>query len=432
MEQFEENPNPRAKIAFIIWTPFDFYVYKNAITHLPDAEFIISDMELNKSILTRSTFIPDVILLLKKHKQFWRILIRPKQILFADYFARYEVLVSLRSWWPMSSFAADDSWLYKKKCVMLNYGTGKDLVTLNPLHARFDVFLSEGPHVHELLSNFGVSHIVGVPKFDDWFGGKIDKSAIDKIGYQIDPHKKTLLYLPTYGRYSSLRGFTDQILALAGSYNLIIKLHYLNGFFEKEIVEKIHKSENIKLFGPVDDILPLFHMADAVISDSSSAALETILVDKPLIILDMMQNAVMLDMDELNDQWFNASQYYSQSIEQQIKQPEYRVGEVVSRSANLTETIQKSLRADPNYSENRRALRDKLFAFNDGRCGQRAADAIHLLLEGVKPEPTVLSVAIRSHLIARNKLIWTLNRKKGILIEELRAKIERCRNKKFE
>ena len=40
-KKWADNPNPKAKIAFVIFYPFQYYVYKNIYTHFDNAEFII-------------------------------------------------------------------------------------------------------------------------------------------------------------------------------------------------------------------------------------------------------------------------------------------------------------------------------------------------------------------------------------------------------
>lgn len=420
---FEENPNPNAKIAFVIWTPFHYYVYKNILKHLPEAEFVVCDTWYDTAFKNKGERINAGIQLIKKGRWNWRVIaeLRDREAI-KNFFEKYEIVVAVRLWPPLDSLAFEE-WFSEKKSVLVSYGAGKDLVTFAPWTAYFDIILSNGPHEHQYYGLLSESHPIGSPKFDDWFNRNLDEDFIAQIRARLDPKKKTILYLPTHGSYSSLYPFTDAILAVSNRYNVIVKLHHWNKLTELEPLKRLKENQNIFLFDETDDILPLFFMADIVVSDSSSASLEAVLIDKPLVILDVeKQNTV--ETGEINHKLYSENQYHPLSIEQQIKEQGYLVGEVVKRPLDFAITLERSLISKGEYQENRKKLRENLFAFCDGKSGERAAAIIYEFILRNKPLKPVMGAAAVSYFQARLKRFrfWIQQKNKKIksLENELR------------
>lgn len=406
---FEESPNPDAKIAFVMWTPFHFYVYKNIAKHLPESEFVIADTSYMPLTYRGGKHIQDSVDTLKEAGCYWRVILERKdRDTIARFFDRYEVIVSVLLSEPLDSLRWETSWLQKKKAVRINYGVGKDLSTFAPWSAYFDITLTDGRYTHQYLKHLSNSYIVGVPKFDDWFNKTIDEDLINRVQKLLDPAKKTVLYLPTHGGLSSLYKFGSAVRDLSGGYNLLVKFHHHNFLSETKIVKEFQTNQKIFTFSEKDDVLPLFLLADIVISDSSSAALETILVDKPLVLLDTVSgNEVAwkqhIEGEEFNGMWYSGALTHSESMEQIIKRPPFRVGEVVRQIEELGPAVEKILYSHAGYANNRAYLRNKLFSYNDGNCGKRAANIIGEFIYKEKPRPPLLSLAIRGFYKTRFK-----------------------------
>lgn len=432
---FEENPNLNARIAFMVWSPFHFYVYKNIAEHLPESEYVVADKWYWRLKEHGPASVQDTVDFLKKKSVKWRVIIeRERQNIIEKFFEKYKVVVSVHLWPPLHSVTWDDNnWFTKKKSVRVNYGVGKDLATFAPWSAYFDATLTDGPHTHEYLKLLSQSYMVGVPKFDDWFNGAIDQEETERIRNFLDWKKKTILYLPTHGGLSSLYKFGKAVKGLSGDYNILVKLHNLNPLAEPEIVEELRGSNAIHTFDEKDDILPLFFLADIVISDSSSAGLEAILADKPLIILDTTKDEDVWE-NHTGGREFNGSAYfggatYSKSIEQlAAHDKDWRVGEVIADPKDLLWAVSKAADSAVSFRKNREKLRDYLFSYNDGQCGERAAAVIKNLLIGEKPEPPVLGLAIRSSFTPRFENLKLLIKKKNQEEMELKAEIERMQS----
>jgi len=397
----EENPNPLAKIAFLAWTPFHYYVYKNIIKHIPEAEFVVCKNWYLEDPFQAISKINNTVSFLKEQDAHWRVLKDiDQQSTVETFFGRYEIIVSLWYVPPLESLSLDD-WFLGKKSVLINYGAGKDLINFAPWIAYFDISLVDGPRMetyHKLLVE---THIVGVPKYDDWFAETLDNEKVAEIKAALDPSKKTVLYLPTHSALSSLYYFADEIIALKEKYNVIVKFHNHNKLTEKSIVEKFEEDKNLFLFGEEDDILLLFRLADIVISDSSSALFETVLIDKPLVILDTTNDTSLLKKhvsgQEFNGFWYSGGLTYEKSIEEEIKKNEHAVGVVVKTGDNLAAAIEIALTEPQRFANPREILRKNIFSYSDGSAGRRAADIILAYVPRERPTHPLLGMAIRSY-----------------------------------
>ncbi len=423
-EQFEENQNPDAKIAFVMWTPFDFYVFKNIAAYLPESEFVLCTFPFEtKYPEMEKKYLDDAIHLLRANGKRWRVLreLRNEAIIRA-FFDRFEVVIALHLWKPLAAQLFHE-WVIKKKSVLVSYGAGKDLITASPWIAQFDLVLAEGLYTHEIYNKLTNSCVVGSPKFDDWFKESLNEECVSKINQVINKKKKTVLYLPTHSSMSSLHSFSNEIMRLASDYNVLIKLHYLNYFSEREIVEKLQKDEKVHLFDATDDIVPLFRASDMVISDSSSASLEALIVDKPVVILDTAPREKKL-LEENNGIFETANQFYWESIEQEIKLSGKEIGEVVRKPEDLWGAVGRAMHSENNqkFIQTRSILKDKLFSYCDENAGRRAAKAIADFSSGktsYKNMP-LMGLSMRAYLTQRATAFRRLWSERAKVVSSLR------------
>lgn len=404
---FEENPNPNAKIAFVMWTPFHYYVYKNIAKHLPEAEFVICDTWFKNIRERGSNHVQEMVTFLKKENVSWRVIKELFDGAFIEkFFSKYEIIASMWLAPPLDSFSFDD-WFSKKKSVRIKYGVGKNLNTFAPWSARFDLTLVEGAHAHGHLRSFTESHIIGCPKFDDWFSGSIDEKKIHSIRDVLDPNRKTILYVPTHSDGSSIRVFGDAIVNLNPQYNVLIKFHYMNPVTEGKEILSIKSRSGILTFDSKDDILPLYAVADVIVSDFSSASLETLLVDKPLVTLDVSGNDDDFFEKNLsgsfNGAWVEGATICRRSVVERIKDDDFRIGEIAKNPHELIDAIERSVLTRELYTKNREYWIDLLFSYRDGRSGERAADIMRDFLSRSKPEPPLLGLSARSYFSILNK-----------------------------
>src|SRR3989344_311069 len=382
-----ENPNPNAKIGFVILYPFFFHVFKDVYKYLKrDAEFII-DLGIFFPNQQPENLVRDIIHVLQKHGVSYRILryedyYHPRFL--RSFFAQYSVLVGV---WKLGAMNLECT--RGKKTVLMQYGAGKEITTYSLSKISTNLFLAYGEPGRGFYSLFTDSVVVGNPRFDDWFKDTVDVSAIKEIKSRLDPEKKTILYLPTHSDLSSIDVLAKEVGRLKEAYNVLVKLHHYTPREEPERTARM-EAQGVIVVHDDTDPLPLLKVADAVISDNSSAIFDAILADKPLVLADFW------DKDELDVEHrkikklrrgFRGALTYSESIEQRIKKDGSE--HTLRRAADLRKTIANALLDSAQYKKKRKVLRDQLFAFTDGRSAERAAEAINALLRAtdVKPRP---------------------------------------------
>lgn len=378
-EKYLDNPNPNASIGFVIFYPFQFYVFKNVYEHLAEnAEFIIDGGRFFP-LASPEGIVENCAKILTESGVFFRILNykdyeHPKYL--ADFFSNYKVLVGL---WKSGCLVIPQT--AKARKVHMNYGAGKELTMFGSRHRSWDLYLCLGPRVYEIIKLYTWAEIVGYPKFDDWFNGRLNESCIAEIKEKLDLSKKTVLYLPTHGDLSSIDALADELKKNAFYYNVLVKPHYYTPYEEAERLKKL-QHKDIFIFQDGADLLPFFKVADAVISDNSSGIFDAILADKPLVVTDFLSekylNKEHKKLKSFQYRLPEGALTYSQSIEQRIKKD----GSVIAikKPHELQKAIATAIADEQQFKSSRKKLREEIFAYNDGRCGQKAAGAIKKLV----------------------------------------------------
>lgn len=401
-KHFREKENPSAKIAFFVWDPLQYYLYKNIVKHLPEAEYVVCDTWYQTVDERGAAHIEEMVELLLKNKCQWRVIIELNDASEIEILLKkYEILISSHMWPPLTQLSTKE-WFFKKKTVRILDGCAKGLATFAPWSAYFDIAFAFGPYTEEYLHHINISYITGYPKFDEWFSNTINKEEVNHIKARINPSKKTLLYLPTHGGLSSLHIFTNAIISLKGKYNILVKLHRHNKLTESDAVAALTQA-NITIFDSKDDMLPLLDAADAIISDSSSAALETLLTDKPMVILDTSYSNKEAwrkheEGDEFNGFWYSGSIEYKKSAGKKLRDLFSRFG-LVAQNPEEIESVLKNLFGTSwgASSKERHQFKDYIFSHQDGTSGERSANIIREFLNKPKPVPPLLGAAIRAY-----------------------------------
>ena len=155
--------------------------------------------------------------------------------------------------------------------IKFNYGMGKDW-----LHSSsdiyFDYILCYGKRDAQFSEPFAKVLEVGAIKFY-----KIKKKKLKD--------KPTVLYLPTYGEYSSIESLYKPLEKLQKKYNIIVKLHHGTTFLEPDRVKLFENFDNV--YDHKISMKKLFSEVDMVISDSSGAIYDSIATHTPVAIYDI-------------------------------------------------------------------------------------------------------------------------------------------------
>ncbi len=218
---------------------------------------------------------------------------------------------------------------------------GKDMHYLVPGRYAAERLRAEGK---------GNVHVVGYPKTDGFFSGRLAKDEIRRrLG--ADPGKKTLLYTPTWGKASTAPVLYKELSLLGEKYNVIAKLHD----HSPEEWRVLYRGLPNVIFCEDADPTAYQYIADLLISDFSSTLFEYAQLRRPVIAYGVSDGT--LRESATDPRWWD----------------------ITCRAATpgeLEEKITELLAGGWQPSEYYLRLIADIFAYSDGRCAQRAAAAI--------------------------------------------------------
>jgi len=134
--------------------------------------------------------------------------------------------------------------------------------------------------------------LIGMPRLDCLVDGSLDRDQIlTSLG--LDPSRKTILYAPTWSRYSSVALMGEEIVKRLGAagYTVIVKLHdrsregddyHSGGIDWGQKLEPLLKATG-GLLAKGSNSSKYLMAADVLITDHSSVGFEYLLLDRPLI-----------------------------------------------------------------------------------------------------------------------------------------------------
>jgi len=138
--------------------------------------------------------------------------------------------------------------------------------------------------------------LIGYPKLDCLVNGSLRRDeTLTKLG--MDPTRSVILYAPTWSPYSSLNAMGEDLvrrLRNAG-YQIIVKLHDRSLYPEYEYSGGVQWAERLEpilangggFLARDSDATPYLAAADVMITDHSSVGFEYLLVDRPIIRIEM-------------------------------------------------------------------------------------------------------------------------------------------------
>ena len=147
-----------------------------------------------------------------------------------------------------------------------------------------------------LDANSTAARLVGMPKVDCLVDGSLSRNAVlEKLG--IDPDRKVVLYAPTWSAHSSLVTMGAELVEglVAAGYAVIVKLHdrshdpqHANsgGVNWVERLGQLLRDSGGHL-AMSSDSCPYLAAADVMITDHSSVGFEYLLLDRPLVRIEV-------------------------------------------------------------------------------------------------------------------------------------------------
>jgi hypothetical protein len=218
--------------------------------------------------------------------------------------------------------------------------------------------------------------LVGYPKVDCLVDGSLNRAAIQRrLG--LDPSAPTLVYAPTWSPDSSLHVAGESIIATLArlSRNVLVKLHDRSydpsdrasgGIDWGARIARVCREHGVHLARDFD-IGPYLYVADALVTDHSSAGFEFMLLDRPIVVVDC---PVLLQRARVTPEKVTLLR---------------DAADVVTRAADLAATVSRAL-ADPlRRRDARRAAAAELF-YRPGTATARALQCVYDLLELAVPE----------------------------------------------
>lgn len=134
--------------------------------------------------------------------------------------------------------------------------------------------------------------LVGMPKSDCLVDGSFSRDGVLQA-HGIDPLRPTVLYAPTWTRFSSLNAVGEEIVArlVDAGYTVLVKLHensldpaYINSGgvdWVQRLTPLLSRGHGLLIRS--GDASPWLVAADVLITDHSSIGFEYLLLDRPLI-----------------------------------------------------------------------------------------------------------------------------------------------------
>jgi CDP-glycerol glycerophosphotransferase (TagB/SpsB family) len=232
-------------------------------------------------------------------------------------------------------------------------------------NAVYDNYFVLGPYMRRAFERRGILSAgdgrvarIGFPKTDRLLNGTLDRDDIVReLGFS--GSRPVVLYAPTGAHGNSLETCGEELLrrlAAVGDYDVIVKPHDhpKAGIDWHERLAPL-ESEHLRLLRAPDAIPALF-AADLLISDASSIANEYLLLDRPIVFVDVPEllAAAKGEDDRLDLETWG------------------RQGGVVAASATTAvDAVANGLAAPRAQSQTRRAIARDLF-YNPGTATQAA------------------------------------------------------------
>lgn len=213
--------------------------------------------------------------------------------------------------------------------------------------------------------------LIGMPKLDCLVDGSLERNEVlTSLG--IDPSRRTVLYAPTWSRYSSVPLMGEEIVRRLGAagYAVIVKLHdrsrqgddYHSGGSDwgKKMLPWLQANGGVLATGSNSSSYLLG--ADLLITDHSSVGFEYLLLDRPLVRIHVPELLAKTDVEPIYVQLMSEAATSVENINQ------------------LGTAVEESF-ANPNRkSESRRAVAGEMF-YKPGTATARAIAEMYDVLE---------------------------------------------------
>ncbi|MDD2518770.1 MAG: class I SAM-dependent methyltransferase [Bacilli bacterium] len=219
--------------------------------------------------------------------------------------------------------------------IRFNYGLAKEFTNFSEWNIKYDYILCYGKYDSSILSTYAIPVEVGALKFLN-FSKKKKRSKSSKI---------KVLYLPTYGKQSSIEDLHEELFSSSEEFDIVIKPHHGTTFLETKRMELLNKFTNV--YDHKKSLKELLLQTDVVISDGSGAIFDAVYCDIPVIVYNKFD---VSEVEKIN------SLEYKIIIEDKL--PNF------NNSEDLKQTILNALNNE-KYISKRKNLKNELFIDKD-------------------------------------------------------------------
>jgi hypothetical protein len=176
-----------------------------------------------------------------------------------------------------------------KKQVRFMYALGKAKHNFASWNNHYDMILCFGPFQAQRLSECCSATIfqMGYPRYDRFFTQNLNRNDLLRQ-LDLDKHKSTIVWLPTWRELSSIDVYADVMSRLSEKYNVVVKTHPLSEAAEPLRLKRLKTFKFTKVITDIFDNLELFYIADLVVSDYGGTAFGALYLDKPLLLLNLL------------------------------------------------------------------------------------------------------------------------------------------------
>ncbi len=303
--------------------PMHYAAFENIHRYLPEVTLIAANSEVADYLQKRN--IP-----------YSRNRLYPQIVIMADYFQQK---------YPVS--------LIKK--VQIFHGVGCKNYFYGRI-SRDQYCLVPGEAWAAKLQRLGVRQlaVIGYPKTDKLFADCWDKEELLRK-YRCSPGKRTILFAPTWAKFSSAPKLKTAIGKLAQSFNVLVKLH------DNSSLEWRQDYQNIPgvIYCEEADATSYLYVADLLISDFSSIIFEFAQLYRPIVVFGISKDE--LSANAPDPAWWD-------------------VAVMVDNAEMVESTVTKLLDGTWQPNESYRRIVNSIFAYRDGRCGKRAAEIMRAIM----------------------------------------------------
>ncbi len=205
--------------------------------------------------------------------------------------------------------------------------------------------------------------VSGLVKFDRIFNRELKREdVLEQWG--IDTRKKVILFAPTFNReLSAVPLVTDSVRNwVDDNMHLLIKLHGMSPPEWVELYRLITENDPRITLIEDHDLTPCLVAADVMVSDVSSAFMEFIALDKPVVLVNnpLRTRFIGFDPRDIEYSWRD-------------------VGVEVNDASEIPGAIRRALDNPTEKADKRRLYGSRLIGPRDGRASERIGSAIYAL-----------------------------------------------------